>query len=112
MKVLLDENLPHALRREIVGHDVFTVQYLGWSGLKNGMLLARAVAAKFDVFVTIDSGIAHQQNLSTVPIHLIVLVSPSNDMDDLLALVPDLLRAIEKGRAGKPTYVGRAAQKP
>jgi predicted nuclease of predicted toxin-antitoxin system len=27
MKVLLDENLPHALRHHLPGHDVYTVTY-------------------------------------------------------------------------------------
>jgi hypothetical protein len=43
MKILLDENLPHELRHEISGHDVFTVKYLGWSGMKNGLLKAAIV---------------------------------------------------------------------
>jgi predicted nuclease of predicted toxin-antitoxin system len=34
MKILLDENLPHELRRLLPGHDAFTVAYLGWSGTK------------------------------------------------------------------------------
>jgi hypothetical protein len=29
MKLLLDENLPHQLRNEIAGHEVFTVAYMG-----------------------------------------------------------------------------------
>jgi hypothetical protein len=60
MKVLLDENLPHALRRELPGHEVFTVQYLGWSGVKNGALLLQAAASGFDVMVTMDSGVPYQ----------------------------------------------------
>ncbi len=32
MKLLLDENLPHQLRHEVPGHEVFTVAYMGWSG--------------------------------------------------------------------------------
>ena len=44
MKVLLDENLPHDLRKLLPGHDVFTVAYLGWAGVKNGELLRRAAA--------------------------------------------------------------------
>ena len=45
MKVFLDENLPHELRPHLQGHDVFTVQYMGWSGVKNGLLLIQAAAA-------------------------------------------------------------------
>jgi predicted nuclease of predicted toxin-antitoxin system len=39
MKILLDENLPHNLRHELHGHDVYTVAYLEWCGTKNGELL-------------------------------------------------------------------------
>lgn len=52
MKVLLDECVDVELRTRIVGHAVFTVWYMRWKGVKNGDLLARAVAEGFDVLVT------------------------------------------------------------
>jgi hypothetical protein len=42
VRVLLDENLPHDLIAQLTGHDVITVQGLGWAGVKNGDLLGRA----------------------------------------------------------------------
>ena len=99
MKVLLDENLPHALRGELPGHDVFTVQFLGWSGTKNGRLLSRAVESGFDFIVTMDSGVPYQQNIAALPLALIVLVADSNDMDDLRPLIPRLLRSLKKRKA-------------
>ena len=39
MKVLLDENLDHALRPLLGQNDVVTVAYMGWAGLQNGALL-------------------------------------------------------------------------
>ena len=42
MRVLLDENLPLDLARELLGHDVQTVAGLGWEEVKNGELLRRA----------------------------------------------------------------------
>ena len=95
MKVLLDENLPHGLRAALAGHDVFTVQYLGWSGMRNGVLLAQAATAGFDVMVTMDNGVAYQQNLATLPVAVVVLTAASNDMADLRPLVPRLLQAID-----------------
>ena len=95
MKVLLDENLPHELRGELSGHDIFTVQYLGWSGLKNGILLAQAAASGFDVLVTMDSGVPYQQNLAALPVAVIVLSAVSNDIDDLRPLIPNLLEALK-----------------
>ena len=45
MKVLLDEDLPHRLRLLIPDHEVVSVGYAGWKGLKNGELLRTAEAA-------------------------------------------------------------------
>jgi hypothetical protein len=42
IRVLLDEQLPRHLSRDLRGHDVRTVQQQGWAGLKNGELLRRA----------------------------------------------------------------------
>jgi hypothetical protein len=63
VKVLLDENLDHALRKLLGPHDVATVTYMGWAGLKNGELLRAAEDAGFDVFLTGDQMLAHGQNL-------------------------------------------------
>ena len=43
MKLLLDENLPHELRHELHGHEVATVAYMGWRGIRNGELLRHAI---------------------------------------------------------------------
>ena len=48
MKVLLDECVTHELRPMVTGHDVYTVAYLGWSGTRNGQLIARAAADAFN----------------------------------------------------------------
>jgi len=92
MKILLDENLPHALRALLTGHDVFTVAYLGWSGIGNGKLLQLAQQHDFDVFLTLDNGVPYQQNLAGLTLRVIVLATPSSDIDDLRPLVPSLVR--------------------
>ena len=66
MRILLDESLPVELKLELPGHEVNTVQETGWSGLKNGELLARAVA-RFDVLVTADQNLQHQQIWKSYP---------------------------------------------
>ena len=53
MGVLLDENLPHDLIADLVGHFVSTVRGLRWAGTKNGVLLKRA-SSSYDELV-IDS---------------------------------------------------------
>jgi len=94
VRVLFDEQLPRQLARHFVGHEVRTVQQQGWAGLRNGVLLTAAQAAGFQVFVTGDRNLEHQQNLAGRRLGVIVLVASSNTVDDLLPLVPDALAAI------------------
>jgi hypothetical protein len=69
MRILLDECVPRRLRRELPGHDVRTVPEMGWSGARNGALLALMVAQGFEVF----------------PLYLIVVIT--NDVSEIVDLV-------------------------
>jgi hypothetical protein len=93
MRILLDESLPKELQSEISGHDIRTVAEMSWSSLKNGDLLARC-AGRFDIFPTADQNLRYQQNLSTLPVAVIVLAAKSNRIADLRPLIPELLGAI------------------
>jgi predicted nuclease of predicted toxin-antitoxin system len=93
MRILLDEDLPRRLGTLLAGHEASTVQRNGWSGIKNGRLLALA-ATQFDVFLTMDGGLEFQQNLSTLPIAVLVLEALSNRMEHLEPLVPELLKEL------------------
>ena len=94
MRVLLDEQLPRQLVPYLLGHEARTTQQQGWAGLKNGELLRRAQADGFEVFLTGDQSLQHQQNLSESGLRVIVLAAASNALEDLLPLVPRLLGAI------------------
>ncbi len=107
MRVLLDEQLPRRLARELTGHEVSTVQQQGWVGLKNGELLRCAADRGFEVFLTADRNLQFQQNLDRARLGVVVLVALSNRLDDLLPLVPDALKAISLSQSGKLIYVGR-----
>lgn len=91
---LLDECLPHALRVQLVGHDAYTVAYMKWKGKSNGQLLALAASRGFDALLTTDQNIEFQHNLATLPLAIVVLQAASNDLSDLLALIPQLLGAL------------------
>jgi hypothetical protein len=95
VKLLLDECVDQHLRSHITGHDVFTVGFMGWAGVKNGELLGRAAAADFDAMLTTDHSIRHQQNLATLPLAVVWLSVPSNDIDDLIPLIPKLLAVLQ-----------------
>ena len=89
MRVLLDESEPSRLRRSLVGHEVRTVVEMGWSGVKNGELLTLA-ATESDAFITVDKNLPYQQNLTMLPVSVIVLDAPSIELPALLLLVPAL----------------------
>ena len=93
MRILLDESLPKELQSELPGHEVRTVQEMGWSSLKNGELLARSVN-RFDVFLTADQNLRYQQNLSALPVSVAVLAAKSNRIQDLRPLIPELLESL------------------
>ncbi len=62
MKVLLDENLDHRLRKNLGSHEAVTASYMGWDGLKNGKLLRAAEDGGFDVLLTGDRTLCYEQN--------------------------------------------------
>lgn len=76
-----------------MGHDVSTVAQEGWTRLANGALLRQAAKA-FDVLLTADQNIEFQQNLSALPVAVIVLVAASNRLESLKPLVPAVLDAL------------------
>ena len=93
MRILLDESLPRDLSALLMGHEVSTVRDAGWLGVKNGKLLALA-AKKFDVFITADRNIESQQNMTTLPIAVVVLQLRRTRIQAIEPLVPDLLKLL------------------
>src|SRR5438105_14121048 len=107
MKILLDENLPHDLRHELPGHDVFTVAYMGWSGVENGDLLKAAGAAAFEVMLTKDSGVAYEQNLPNLPIAVVVIKAKTNKIEDIRPLAPEILATLATLQPKTLARIGR-----
>jgi predicted nuclease of predicted toxin-antitoxin system len=105
MKLLIDECLPRALKRLLSGHECRTVQEMGWSGKRNGALLA-AAEHEFDVLVTIDQGMEYQQNLGNRNIALLMLAARSNQIEHLAPIVPDALAALRGIQPGRVVRVG------
>ena len=105
MRLLLDECVPKPLKRELPGHDARTVQDLGWAGINNGALL-RLANGQFDALLTVDQGIEYQQNLSGLSVSVVVMMAPSNDVDDLRPLLPGVEQALAKLRPGEIIRVG------
>jgi len=78
---------------------------MGWSGQKNGALLALA-ESEFDVLITIDQSIEHQQQLARRHIALLILKALSNQIEDLEPILPDVQAALLQIRPGSVIRVG------
>jgi len=65
------------LREELSPYSVETAYERGWSTLENGELLRAAETEGFDVFVTTDRNLQHQQNISARALAIVVLTTPS-----------------------------------
>jgi hypothetical protein len=105
MRLLLDESVPRRLGRCLPTHAVRTVVEMGWSGVKNGALMALA-ADRFDAFVTVDQNIPYQNDVSALPIAVLVLVARSNELRTLLPLVPRIEAALGTLQPGMLVRIG------
>lgn len=66
---------------------------MGWAARKNGELL-KLVEGEFEVFITVDQNLRHQQNLASSRLTVIVLIAASNQYDDLAPLIPQVKKAL------------------
>lgn len=103
-RVLFDEHLPRLLKRDLPGVEVRTVAEAGWAGTKNGRLL-RLAETEFDVFLTADRNLPHQQMLSALALGVVVLAAGSTKLEDLRVLAPRIVEAIVAVQPGQVLYV-------
>jgi hypothetical protein len=90
--ILLDENLPVALRHHLSEFDVVTVQFQGWSGKQNGELI-QLIDGKFDVFLTGDKNLRYQQRIETRKIAIVELpFTRLQSLEPLLEKIRDAIR--------------------
>ena len=100
MKLLLDESLPQDLRLHLPDHEAVTVPFRGWASKRNGELL-RLASPEFDVFITADQNLEHQQNIGQFDIAVVILMAPSNRLADLMPLLPKVLGLLASVRPGR-----------
>jgi predicted nuclease of predicted toxin-antitoxin system len=92
MKIIIDECVPHIVKKRLPNRQIKTVQEMGWSGEKNGELL-KLVKAEFDVFITSDKNLSYQQNLQNRTIAILLL--PSNQVPIIENMLPQIDEALE-----------------
>lgn len=100
MRVLIDECLDWRLGRALEGHFVTSVQRMGWSGISNGQFLKRMEDAKFDVFLSGDRNLQHQQNITRSHISVLVLAAPGTQMIHTLPLMDRVRSALQNIQRG------------
>ena len=97
MKILFDQGTPAPLRQVLKQHKVLTAYEMGWSRLDNGKLLA-AAEAEFDLLVTTDQTLQHQQRLTGR--YLAILILPTTSWPVLRAHQDQIVTAINELHAG------------
>src|ERR1041385_589310 len=105
MRILIDECLDWRLCRALSEHYCASVQQMHWGGLTNGTLLQKA-QTEFDVFLTGDTNLSFQQNLTTYNIAVIVLEAQSTRLVDTVKLIPQILTILPKIQPGHVMRVG------
>jgi hypothetical protein len=98
VKVLLDENLDHALRHLLGPHEVVTVAYMGWASLKNGELLRTAEESRVDVFLTGDGTLSYEQNLRGRQLAVVAL--SAIQLPIIRKHLPQIIAAIDNATPG------------
>jgi hypothetical protein len=73
MRVLLDNGTPRGVASGLPGHTVDECRSFHWDTLRDSELLDAAEAAGFDVLLTTDRNIRHQQNLTGRQIAIVIL---------------------------------------
>jgi len=97
MRILFDQATPVPIHPYLKGHEVRTAAQQGWDRLKNGELLVAAEADGFDVLLTTDKNMRHQQNLTGRKIAVVVL-----GLQQWPSLRPNVARVVEAIEAAKP----------
>ena len=98
MRIVFDQGTPVPLRQHLTAHQVLTTFELGWSKLDNGELLAAAVREGFNMLITTDQNLKHQQDLSAREISIMVLSTTS--WPRIREVVADITAAVDSINAG------------
>lgn len=105
MRLLLDEMMPRLLADSFAPEmEAMTVRQRGWASKKNGELLD-AAQHEFDVLLTMDRGMRHQQNLADFDLAVILLRARSNRLEDLEPLAEAAKEAIRATPPGSLAVV-------
>ena len=110
MKILLDHGTPRPLRWEFPGHSVDTAADKGWDRLSNGDLIDSAGQDGYEILITTDQNIRHQQDLAGRRLAIVVLLSGA--WPYARSRIEDIRAAVAEAQPGelKEVYIPMRAE--
>ena len=90
-------------------HEAHTAQWAGLKGKANGELLRAAELAGYEVLLTLDQGLPHQQHMEALKLAIVTIRSATSQIEDLLPLVDAILAALPSIKPGEIVQI-RAPQ--
>lgn len=104
MEILFDHNVSRKLRPHFLPHTVTLTKEKGWDLLENGDLLEVAQHS-FDVMITTDNNLYHQNKVANFNLAVIVLRAFKNKFSELLPLMAETLEVLNTIQPGEVVYV-------
>ncbi len=103
MLILFDHGTPRGLARALQGHTIKEARAQGWDTLSNGERLKAAEEAGFDVLLTTDTNLPHQQNLEKRKLAVVIL--SKNRWSLVRPMMEQIAAAVNAARPSNYTVV-------
>src|SRR5437899_7557401 len=103
MRILFDQGTPVAIGDALQNHSVRTANAQGWSTLTNGELLRVAEEAGFEVLLTTDTSLPHQQNIRGRRLAVVILTK--NRWALIKPRMREIVAAVNSAQAGTYSVV-------
>jgi|GEM_PF-184498 len=97
MKILFDQRTPTPLRRFLDGHEVHTVFEKGWDRPTNGDVLAVSILNGYEILISTDQNLRHQQELERIRLGIVLLMTTS--WPRIRQNTPAVVKALEEVQA-------------
>lgn len=104
MRILLDHNLDWRLWELLQPHEVHTTRRMQWDRYENGELL-NVAQAEFEILLTTDANLYHQNKVANYTIAVIVLRAYRNSYQALTPLMAEVMQRLETIQPGEVVYV-------
>lgn len=104
MRILLDHNLNWRIGKSLLPNEVLTTRQMQWDDLDNGELL-KVAQREFEVMLTTDANLYHQQKVSNYDLAVIVLRAYKNSITALAPLLGQVIELLDQIGPGETRFV-------